>query len=157
MKWSDRTVKSGLPRVPVTARGDEFRELIMSTSPEHTNPCMTCGACCCSFRVSFYWAEADDAPGGFVPTALTEQINPHLRAMRGTHPQPSGCVALEGQPGKQVACRIYLQRPSTCREFSAWEEDGQPNPVCSRARERIGLAPLPTIEPGSSADIRRSG
>ncbi|EEX7666747.1 YkgJ family cysteine cluster protein, partial [Escherichia coli] len=23
------------------------------------NPCMTCGACCAFFRVSFYWAEAD--------------------------------------------------------------------------------------------------
>ncbi|EGR9493162.1 YkgJ family cysteine cluster protein, partial [Escherichia coli] len=22
------------------------------------NPCMTCGACCAFFRVSFYWAEA---------------------------------------------------------------------------------------------------
>ncbi|EFG2122847.1 YkgJ family cysteine cluster protein, partial [Escherichia coli] len=21
------------------------------------NPCMTCGACCAFFRVSFYWAE----------------------------------------------------------------------------------------------------
>ncbi|HBP8873638.1 TPA: YkgJ family cysteine cluster protein, partial [Escherichia coli] len=25
------------------------------------NPCMRCGACCAFFRVSFYWAEADDA------------------------------------------------------------------------------------------------
>ncbi|MLR39642.1 YkgJ family cysteine cluster protein, partial [Salmonella enterica subsp. enterica] len=23
------------------------------------NPCMTCGACCAYFRVSFYWAEGD--------------------------------------------------------------------------------------------------
>ena len=23
------------------------------------NPCMTCGACCAFFRVSFYWAEAN--------------------------------------------------------------------------------------------------
>ncbi|MBB8903342.1 YkgJ family cysteine cluster protein, partial [Escherichia coli] len=22
------------------------------------NPCITCGACCAFFRVSFYWAEA---------------------------------------------------------------------------------------------------
>ncbi|ENO4720751.1 YkgJ family cysteine cluster protein, partial [Escherichia coli] len=39
------------------------------------NPCMTCGACCAFFRVSFYWAEADDA-GGNVPVSLTEQISP---------------------------------------------------------------------------------
>ena len=31
------------------------------------NPCMTCGACCIFFRVSFYWSEADDA-GGTIPT-----------------------------------------------------------------------------------------
>jgi hypothetical protein len=30
------------------------------------NPCVSCGACCAHFRVSFYWAEADDAPGGIV-------------------------------------------------------------------------------------------
>ena len=39
------------------------------------NPCMTCGACCAYFRVSFYWAEADDA-GGPVPSALTEPLTP---------------------------------------------------------------------------------
>ncbi|MGN2398423.1 YkgJ family cysteine cluster protein, partial [Klebsiella quasipneumoniae] len=46
------------------------------------NPCMTCGACCAYFRVSFYWAEADDA-GGLVPAALTEPLTPFLRCMSG--------------------------------------------------------------------------
>ncbi|EJF2880940.1 YkgJ family cysteine cluster protein, partial [Escherichia coli] len=44
------------------------------------NPCMTCGACCAFFRVSFYWAEADDA-GGTIPARLTEQISPFHRCM----------------------------------------------------------------------------
>lgn len=48
------------------------------------NPCMTCGACCAYFRVSFYWAEADDA-GGTVPSALTEPLTPFLRCMSGTN------------------------------------------------------------------------
>lgn len=39
------------------------------------NPCMSCGACCAYFRVSFYWAEADDA-GGSVPAQLTEPVTP---------------------------------------------------------------------------------
>lgn len=39
------------------------------------NPCMTCGACCAYFRVSFYWAEGDDASGR-VPASLTESITP---------------------------------------------------------------------------------
>ncbi|ENB3270628.1 YkgJ family cysteine cluster protein, partial [Escherichia coli] len=46
------------------------------------NPCMTCGACCAFFRVSFYWTEADDA-GGKVSVSLTEQISPFHRCMRG--------------------------------------------------------------------------
>lgn len=28
------------------------------------NPCLDCGICCTHFRISFYWAEADDTPGG---------------------------------------------------------------------------------------------
>ena len=39
------------------------------------NPCMTCGACCAYFRVSFYWAEASDG-GGTVPVHLTEPLSP---------------------------------------------------------------------------------
>ncbi|WP_374212354.1 YkgJ family cysteine cluster protein [Thiothrix subterranea] len=31
------------------------------------NPCMTCGACCASFRVSFYWGETDAAPLALYP------------------------------------------------------------------------------------------
>ncbi|EEC8989014.1 TPA: YkgJ family cysteine cluster protein [Escherichia coli] len=30
------------------------------------NPCMTCGAYCAFFRVSFYWVEADDAGERFI-------------------------------------------------------------------------------------------
>ncbi|HBA9678096.1 TPA: YkgJ family cysteine cluster protein, partial [Escherichia coli] len=43
---------------------------------------MTCGACCVFFRVSFYWAEADD-PGGTIPARLTAQIPPFHRCMSG--------------------------------------------------------------------------
>ena len=56
------------------------------------NPCMTCGACCAYFRVSFYWAEADDA-GGLVPSALTEPLTPFLRCMSGTNQRQSRCAA----------------------------------------------------------------
>ncbi|RBD00840.1 YkgJ family cysteine cluster protein, partial [Xanthomonas oryzae pv. oryzae] len=27
------------------------------------HPCLTCGACCAYFRVSFHWSEADPALG----------------------------------------------------------------------------------------------
>lgn len=80
------------------------------------NPCMTCGACCAYFRVSFYWAEADDA-GGLVPSALTEPLTPFLRCMSGTNQRQNRCAALSGDIGDAVHCTIYENRPSPCREI----------------------------------------
>lgn len=80
------------------------------------NPCMTCGACCAYFRVSFYWAEGDDASGR-VPASLTEPVTPFLRCMAGTNQKQPHCKALIGTPGENVSCAIYENRPSTCREL----------------------------------------
>lgn len=113
--------------------------------------------CCSSFRVSFYWGEANDAPGGCVPAELTEQVTPYLRAMKGTHPIPQRCVALQGELGKQVGCSIYAQRPTPCRDFAVWEKDGQPNEACTRARAKIGLPPVPPIHPDPSDEERCAG
>lgn len=95
--------------------------------------CQRCGACCASFRVSFYWGEADDAPGGTVPVALTRPVTPHLRCMQGTETQPVRCVALEGAVGHRVGCTIYAQRSSTCRAVQPGDER------CLRARGLHGL------------------
>lgn len=115
------------------------------------NPCLDCGMCCVHFRVSFYWGEADDAPGGFVPAGLTEKLNPHLRCMQGTNQEPRRCVALEGQPGGQVFCTIYDRRPTPCREFPSHEADGSPNGKCNELRARIGLPPLLPLAAAQSA------
>lgn len=111
-------------------------------SDSGNNPCLSCGACCASFRVSFYWGEADDAPGGRVPAALTEQLTPHRRCMRGTSATQPRCVALAGEVGAGVSCAIYEQRPSPCREFDAFAPDGSVNPRCNQARQQHGLPPL---------------
>ncbi|MEN4805001.1 YkgJ family cysteine cluster protein [Pantoea agglomerans] len=108
---------------------------------EITNPCVSCGACCAHFRVSFYWAEADDA-GGPVPTALTEPLSLLMRNMRGTNDRAPRCVALEGDIGGCVSCGIYEQRPTPCREFSMSGEAGIHNEACDRARARYGLPAL---------------
>ncbi|HBI09040.1 YkgJ family cysteine cluster protein [Franconibacter pulveris] len=108
------------------------------------NPCMTCGACCAWFRVSFYWAEGDDA-GGIVPSHLTEQVTPFLRCMSGTLHKPCRCVALEGAPGESVRCTIYENRPTPCREFAMSGENGVVNDACNRARAAWGLPPLGEI------------
>ena len=107
------------------------------------NPCLACGMCCAHFRVSFYWGETDAAPGGQVPSDLTEKLTHTLACMRGTNTVPRRCVALAGTPGEAVSCTIYANRPSPCREFSFYLEDGAPNPKCNELRASIGLAPLP--------------
>lgn len=97
--------------------------------------CQSCGACCASFRVSFYWAEADDG-GGTVPAHLTEQRDAFHRCMKGTWASQPRCIALQGEVGQEVSCGIYPLRSSTCRAVE--EGDAQ----CRRARELCGLPVL---------------
>lgn len=105
------------------------------------NPCLDCGACCAAFRVSFYWTEADDAPGGTVPVAATERLNVHLRCMAGTNSATPHCSMLEGGvPGGR--CTIYPLRPSPCRELEPYGPDGVPDEKCQRARAICGLPAL---------------
>ncbi len=108
---------------------------------ESVNPCMQCGACCGYFRVSFYWAEGNDA-GGPVPVELTEPLTPFLRCMQGTNSKSPRCSALDGAIGESVSCRIYANRPSPCREFAASGENQRPNDACDRARAHYGMPPL---------------
>ncbi|WIT12212.1 YkgJ family cysteine cluster protein [Paucibacter sediminis] len=89
---------------------------------------MSCGACCASFRVSFYWAEASD-----LPDALTERVSPLYSCMAGTHSKAPRCAALQGEIGGAVACSVYAQRPSPCREVVAGDAK------CLAARQRHGL------------------
>lgn len=112
------------------------------TSRSWVHPCLRCGACCASFRASFYWAEADDATAGGVPVALTEVLTPHLRVMRGTNQAQPRCVALDGRIGEAVRCSIHPQRASVCREFLPSFENGEPNSRCDSARARYQLPPL---------------
>ncbi|MFW9604975.1 MAG: YkgJ family cysteine cluster protein [Pseudomonas sp.] len=106
------------------------------------NPCMTCGACCAHFRVSFYWAECQSA-GGCVPDAVVEQISPHLVALRGTTQKPVRCINLRGEVGHSVSCSCYDQRPSPCREFECSWAHGRRYAQCDAARAAYGLPPLP--------------
>lgn len=97
------------------------------------DPCQRCGACCATYRVSFYWADAD-AHG--LPAALTQPLTPWHACMAGTQAREPRCVALDGDIGRAVACRVYGQRPSPCRELQPGEDK------CQRARQRHALPPL---------------
>ncbi|AJE14934.1 YkgJ family cysteine cluster protein [Pseudomonas sp. S5(2021)] len=116
------------------------------------NPCLTCGACCAHFRVSFFWGECASS-GGTVPDDLTVQISPFHVAMRGTESKPARCVSLLGEVGCGVRCTVYEQRSSPCREFQAAWENGEPNERCDAARAAHGLPPLvPPLQPHLSPD-----
>ena len=103
--------------------------------------CRDCGACCASFRVSFYWAEAE-AFG--LPEALVEQLSPWYACMAGTNVASPRCQALQGKVGHRVSCAVYRQRPSPCREVQPGDAQ------CGKARLAWRLPALvvpPTEEP----------
>lgn len=124
----------------------------------YVHPCLRCGACCAFFRVSWYYQEADDYSPGGVPVALCDDLNSRMRCMRGTqYASPRcRCVALAGDIGVSVRCRIHAQRPSVCREFVPSYENGEQNPDCDRARAAHGMAPL-TPEDFLPVDPRGDG
>lgn len=97
------------------------------------NPCVECGACCASFRVSFYWFEAESHG---LPMDLTRQVNAFYSCMAGTETHPVRCAALQGAVGQAVSCSVYAQRPSPCREVQAGDEQ------CAKARRKHGLIPV---------------
>lgn len=102
---------------------------------EAGNPCYGCGLCCRHFRVSFYHGEIDTQPGGYVPAELTIPVTPFRAAMKGTEAGSGRCVAYQSD-GR---CAIYARRPSVCREFPAFLEDGSMNPECLRLRAHYGI------------------
>ncbi|HSX65728.1 MAG TPA: YkgJ family cysteine cluster protein [Pseudoxanthomonas sp.] len=106
------------------------------------HPCLSCGACCAHFRVSFHWSETEPALGGEVPAELAEPLDPHRLAMRGTWARQPRCIALDAEIGVRSRCTIHPQRPSVCREVTASWESGQASPQCDKARSAHGLPAL---------------
>jgi Fe-S-cluster containining protein len=132
---------------------------------EKIHPCMSCGACCAFFRVSFYYENPQmdfhskevsehpemnnylSATENFskwkVPIELTVTSDSKVYSMLGTEKKHRPkCTALIGRIGKLATCQIYANRPSPCRNFTASFSDGKKNPRCDEARRAHGLAPL---------------
>ena len=107
-----------------------------------THPCLTCGACCAHFRISFHWSEADASLGGTVPIDLTEPLRRHERVMQGTSQESPRCIALDAEIGVRSRCSIHPVRPSVCRAVDASWEFGVASPQCDKARIAHGLAAL---------------
>lgn len=100
---------------------------------DNSSICTQCGACCASYRVSFYWAEAEAKQ---IPTELTQQVNSFFSCMKGTNQLQPRCIALCGAVGEGVSCNIYAQRLETCKEVIAGDEK------CNAARLKHGLTVL---------------
>jgi Fe-S-cluster containining protein len=109
---------------------------------DESNPCLNCGACCSHYRISFYNGEMDSQPMGFVPSHMVSAVTPFIACMKGTESGGGRCSALTGKIGESIGCAIYNNRPTPCREFPVWMEDGSPNPACQSLRAKIGIAPL---------------
>jgi Fe-S-cluster containining protein len=103
-------------------------------SDQAVNPCLACGACCKTYRVSFYWAEADERG---LPAALVERVTPHVSCMAGTNAAAPVCAALGTGDAGPLSCGVYGQRPEPCREVQPGDDK------CQRARLRHGLPSLP--------------
>jgi Fe-S-cluster containining protein len=106
------------------------------------HPCLSCGACCASFRVALHWSEAEPALGGVVPRNLVESLRMHELAMLGTSQANPRCIALDARIGHWSRCSIYPLRPGACRDVVASWESGAVNTQCDRARRQHGLAAL---------------
>lgn len=109
-----------------------------------SHPCLSCGACCATYRVGFHWSEAAPELGGQVPAELTETLDAHRLVMRGTWAAAPRCIALDAEIGVRARCSIHPQRPSVCREVPASLEDGTGprSGQCDRARLRHGFPVL---------------
>ena len=57
--------------------------------------------------------------------------------MKGTESGHDRCIALQ----TDGLCSIYEHRPSVCREFPVFMENGSLNPECVRLRILHGIAP----------------
>ena len=125
---------------PRSVRADEC------SSADPQNPCLTCGACCAAFRVSFYWSESDEAVVDYVPADMTCQISPLLSAMKGTDQPHPRWIALQGNVGIGVWWALYGRRPSKCREVTPSGQSGAANAWCDRARPVWGLPPLLPVQ-----------
>ena len=112
------------------------------------NPCFECGQCCQKLRVSFYHGEVLHLDKGqvigMVPPGLVTQLTPHMVCMTGTESGQQPCVALRHDDERGYRCNIYEQRPSPCREFNIFNEDGSVNPLCDKLRKAVGLPSIQT-------------
>jgi Fe-S-cluster containining protein len=113
----------------------------MIDPPIKLHPCLTCGACCNTYRVSFHYSEMLSESHG-VPETMSTQTTPYQNAMNGTDQENPRCVAFIGNVGEVSSCSIYKNRPGCCRLFKASFENGTRSIECEKCRIKSHLTPL---------------
>ena len=113
--------------------------------PRPFDVCLACGACCVNSlenRTEGYpwYVPVDDLESRLLRRAdlraryvvVDPQGMPHLRL------EPTGrCTALAGKLGVEVSCRVYPDRPRSCRRVVPRDA------ACRKAREEQGLPAAP--------------
>src|SRR5450830_1037877 len=97
-----------------------------------SHPCLTCGACCASYRVDFSIYELDEE-GGTVPSGLAVEVNGSTCRMRGTDHVPIRCAALTGKVGERwrVAFTSGALPPAmSCRQATTAAKRPVPGTDC---------------------------
>lgn len=88
--------------------------------------CQKCGGCC---AYSHDWPELlDERDGDEIPVEWIDCETGRMKC------DGDRCIALEGEIGSRVSCRVYEIRPAVCREFQPGTEG------CNQVRQWFKLA-----------------
>lgn len=92
--------------------------------------CKSCGACCC-FKWSWPVLRRDRSDATRIPAEMQREDYPLMVTT------DNRCIALEGKVGDKVCCKVYNDRPNSCRNFKPGSE------LCLEARKKIlDLTPI---------------
>jgi hypothetical protein len=104
--------------------------------------CLTCGACCSAALCVGVRASDNPPPGTFwnVTTETAKNGEVVVDSYLKRNPETLYCEQLEGEIGDKIGCRIYDERPSTCRIFEAGSDK------CHAFRRAHGIEPFLSLD-----------
>ncbi len=86
--------------------------------------CKTCGACC-AFKWSWPVLLRSRLDAINIPKEMVRTDYPLMKTI------DNRCIALDGKVGKSVCCKVYDDRPNSCRQFEPGSE------LCREARKKV--------------------
>jgi hypothetical protein len=86
--------------------------------------CKSCGACC-SFKWSWPVLKRDRSDATNIPSDMIRTDYPLMKT------ENNRCIALDGKVGESVCCKVYNDRPNSCRRFEPGSD------LCKEARRKL--------------------